>query len=377
MKKIGILGGYGKVGVVATRHLAKLDDIEMLVAGRNEEAALTAAIELESAYGNNNGKSFQGIGVDVHEPESLSAFCSQCDVVLNCTGPTALIGDVVARAAICNGAHFVDPGGYDYVLDQLADLRNEIEEKRLSVCFAAGIVPGISASLPMVAAADFTRIDSLDCYFAGEDTWSYGSAFDMTCGMNELSQLGPCMISKGTEKKLPLSRRVIHFPTLPTPMGSSMAQPFYTKEFKRVAQSVGGKEARCFWVNTGLAFFLVLSTVRLFKLFRSGSQIDRSARMLCRASDFDGRRRESKGYMLCAVINGFCEGKNVTRTYWLHFPDSYTGTGLAAGMVAQKIVERGDGVGTMGFFPEMFDASEVLEVLQDEGINMQVQEGGV
>lgn len=377
MKKIGILGGYGKVGTVAARHLAKVDGIELLIAGRNEGAALNAAIELESDYSDKSGKSFQGGAVDVYDPVSLSAFCEQCDVVLNCTGPTALIGDVVARSAILNGAHFVDPGGYDYVLEQLDDLRDEAAEKGLNICIAAGIVPGISASFPALAVADFTEIHSLDCYFAGEEAWSYGSAYDMTCGMHELSQLGPCMICKGKEQKLPFPERVIHFPTLPKPMGSSLAQPFYTKEFQRVSKNIRADELRCFWVNTGPAFFLALGAVRLFKLYRSGSQIERSAKMLCRASAMDVKRRTSKGYMLCTVIKGLCDGIESTRTYWLHFPDSYTGTGLASGLMAQKIAEAPKDESVMGFFPDMIDAREVLSVLEENGIRMHMKKGGV
>ncbi|WP_320175460.1 saccharopine dehydrogenase NADP-binding domain-containing protein [Maridesulfovibrio sp.] len=377
MKKIGILGGYGKVGSVAADHLAKIDGVELLIAGRNESAALNAAIELESNYANESGKSFQGIGVDVHDPSSLAAFCEQCDVVLNCTGPTALIGDVVARSAILNGAHFVDPGGYDYVLDQLEDLRDKAAEKNLNICFAAGIVPGISALLPALAAADFTEVHTLNCYFAGEDSWSYGSAYDMTCGMHELSQLGPCMIYKGEEQKLAFPERVIHFPTLPEPMGKSLAQPFYTKEFKRFCKHIAAEEARCFWVNTGLAFFLALGAVRLFKLYRSGSQIERSAKMLCRASAMDGKRRPPKGYMLCTVIKGICDGTQKTKTYWLYFPDSYTGTGLASGLMAQKIAEAPSEKSVMGFLPDMVEASEILSVLENEGIRLQVKAGGI
>ncbi|WP_415717921.1 saccharopine dehydrogenase NADP-binding domain-containing protein [Maridesulfovibrio sp.] len=377
MKKIGILGGYGKVGSVAANHLAKIDGVELLIAGRNEGAALNAAIELEGSYADESGKSFQGIGVDVNDPAALDAFCGQCDVVLNCTGPTALIGDVVARTAILNEAHFVDPGGYDYVLDQLKDLRDKAAEKSLKICLAAGIVPGISALLPALAAAEFTEVHSMDCYFAGEDSWSYGSAYDMTCGMHELSQLGPCMICKGEEQKLPFPERFIHVPTLPEPMGKSLAQPFYTKEFQRVCKGIDADESRCFWVNTGPAFFLALGAVRLFKLYRSGSQIERSAKLLCRASAMDGKRRPPKGYMLCTVITGVRDWIKETKTYWLYFPDSYTGTGLASGLMVQKIVEDQSEKSVMGFFPDMVEAAEVLSVLESEGISLQVKAGGV
>ncbi len=203
-------------------------------------------------------------------------------------------------------------------MDQLEDLRDKAAEKALNICFAAGIVPGISASLPALAAADFTEIYSMDCYFAGEDSWSYGSAYDMTCGMHELSQLGPCMICKGEERKLSFPERVIHFPSLPEPMAIVWLSLFTLRNSKGCVSASTRMNHVVFGLIPDLpSFWLWVLSVYSIVPFR---QSDRAlCKMLCRASAMDGKRRPPKGYMLCTVIKGICDGIKETKTYWLYF----------------------------------------------------------
>lgn len=372
MQRVGIVGGYGKVGTVVSRFLAEESGLELRIGGRNSEAAKAAACELEAEH---PACRCVGCEVNVFDAESLVDFCSDCDIVVNCTGPTALVGDRVARTAVAVGAHFVDPGGYEYVLSLLDDLRSEMDDKGLVFCFAAGIVPGLSGSLPMAVARSFSRVRSLRSYFAGEDTWSYGSAYDMTCGMQELRQQGPCRMQRGRVERLPFHERYLHLARLPKPMGRRFAQPFFTQEFNRVASSIGCDDARCFWANTGPAFSLTLGVVRLFRLYGSPEQIDRSARWLCRAASRDARRSSGSGYLLSVIVGGECDGAERTRTGWLHFPDSYTGTGLAAAMMTRKLVREPPVKAEAGFFPDMMDPDEAVSVLGEAGIFMQTVEG--
>ncbi len=374
MKKVAMLGGYGKVGSVAASYLMQQGDVDLFICGRNFQAALSVATKLTTTPKKNTEQltgSCKPYQIDIQDPKALRSLLSSCDVVVNCTGPTALIGDTVARAAIESNCHMVDPGGYDYVIELIRDLEGEVAERKLQLCFAAGIVPGISASLPLSMAKGFSQIFSIKSYSAGEDVWSYGSMYDMVCGMGELKELGASQAENRKRLPLPLSERFVHFPVLPEPFGKSIAQPFYTKEFERVVKQTEAFSGKCFWVNSGPLFSATLSLVRLTGCYRYPSLVDLSARLLCRVSALDNKRKNTKGYMLVTQMTGVHDGKISTTEGILRFPDSYTGTGLASAMMALRIVTgKSKHVGIKSF-PEMIKPKIVLATLQEQGITVE------
>lgn len=378
MKQIAILGGYGKVGMVAASYLVKKGGVDLYICGRNYQSASKAVEKLErlaEEQGNIQDVQCRPYQVDIQRSDSLRSLLSTCDVVVNCTGPTALIGDKVARVAIDADCHMVDPGGYDYVIELIKDLEDVVKDKKLQLCFAAGIVPGISASLPLLMAKQFSQIFSLNSYFAGEDVWSYGSMYDMVCGMGELNELGASQAKNKKRIPLPVSERFVHFPQLPDPVGKSIAQPFYTKEFERVVKDTEAFLGKCFWVNTGPAFSATLSLMRMLRCYRSPALTDLAARLLCRVSAWDGNRRTSKGYMLVTNITGVQDGAVSSVQGTLRFPDSYTGTGLATAMMAHRIVTGASKASGIGSFPKMIPPKAVIDVLREEGIEMELREG--
>ncbi|MFA9394163.1 MAG: saccharopine dehydrogenase NADP-binding domain-containing protein [Halodesulfovibrio sp.] len=374
MKKVAILGGYGKVGSVAASYLMQQGDADLYICGRNFQAASNTVAKLTTVSRNNTEKapaSCKPYQVDIKDPKALRSLLSTCDVVVNCTGPTALIGDTVARAAVESDCHMVDPGGYDYVIELIRDLEDEVAKRKLQLCFAAGIVPGISASLPLSMAKKFSQIFSIKSYFAGEDVWSYGSMYDMVCGMGELKELGASQAENRKRTPLPFSERFVHFPVLPEPFGKSIAQPFYTKEFERVVKQTKAFSGKCFWVNTGPLFSATLSLVSLTGCYRHPYFTDLSARLLCRVSALDNKRKNTKGYMLVSTITGVHDGKVSTTEGILRFPDSYTGTGLASAMMAHRIVTGKSKHLGIKSFPEMMEPKIVLATLQEQGITIE------
>lgn len=381
MKKVAILGGYGKVGFVAAKYLMKQGGAEIYICGRSFIAASEKAAQIVASVPHDS--EIEGecrpYEVDIQDAAALRTLLTMCDVVVNCTGPTALIGDTVARAAIESDCHMVDPGGYDYVIEKIKDLEEEVVKRKLQVCFAAGIVPGISASLPLQMASEFSHVTEIKNYFAGEDVWSYGSMYDMVCGMGELKALGPCEVKNKRLLPLPLSERYVHFPQLPEPVGRSIAQPFYTKEFERVIKQTGSYSGKCFWVNTGPMFSAALSLVRLARCYSNPRIADISARILCKASALDNRRKNPLGYMLFSEVTGIQNGEMKTTIKVLRFPDSYTGTGLAAAMMAHRIVIGKAKKSGVGNFAEMLPPDQVLTILEEEGIVAEgvVQKGDV
>src|SRR5258706_16420284 len=97
--KVVVLGGYGNFGAVIAAMLARDARFQVIVAGRDGEAAARAAERIGAT----------GARLDAQDPE-LSAHLSRCeaDLVISTAGPFQGQDYAVARAALACGAHYID-----------------------------------------------------------------------------------------------------------------------------------------------------------------------------------------------------------------------------------------------------------------------------
>ncbi|WP_187282838.1 saccharopine dehydrogenase NADP-binding domain-containing protein [Streptomyces sp. MS191] len=129
---IGVLGGYGAVGVAAARVLTAGGGLRLRIGGRDAEAAARCAAAL--------GGAAAGVAADALDDDSLGRFVHGCDVVLNCAGPAYVLGDRPRRAAAAAGADYVD------VMDGSGPGGAPAGEG--TVVLSAGVAPGLSGLLP-------------------------------------------------------------------------------------------------------------------------------------------------------------------------------------------------------------------------------------
>ena len=128
---IGVIGATGMVGAAVAERLHSAG-LPILLGGRRRSSInhpTHADIEITQ--------------VDITDSVSLDAFCRSCSIVVNCAGPSYRILDTVARTALSNGAHYVDPAGDDPVYTRLE--RPPGPQKAAVV--SAGLLPGVSAML--------------------------------------------------------------------------------------------------------------------------------------------------------------------------------------------------------------------------------------
>lgn len=92
---------------------------------------------------------------------SLENFCSGCDIVINCAGPTYKIGDRIAVVANRNGSDYVDIFGGGYLEYQL--YKECIEGKNYKI-FAAGSMPGFSGIALKWLISKFDIIQKIKVY---------------------------------------------------------------------------------------------------------------------------------------------------------------------------------------------------------------------
>ncbi|CAK1541229.1 unnamed protein product [Leptosia nina] len=137
-----IFGASGYTGrfVVSEmlRICQKYPNIKWAIAGRSKEK-----LEATLQYAKNNGENISGIEIitaDAENDESLKAMCSQCKIVMNCSGPFLKYGDALVKAAIDCKTHYIDVCSEGMFLDQvLAKYDAMAQEANVFVINACGM----------------------------------------------------------------------------------------------------------------------------------------------------------------------------------------------------------------------------------------------
>jgi saccharopine dehydrogenase (NAD+, L-lysine forming) len=148
--KTMVIGGYGTVGKAICQILARHDETQLVVAGRNAEKASQLANELGG----------EGRTCDVTDRDSLRTSFEDIDLVVNSfAGPFTGIPLDVPEVALECGVHYADvAGAFDYS-DRLLDLSGRAQEKGLTFITGLGANPCLAS---LLITREASRLDSLD-----------------------------------------------------------------------------------------------------------------------------------------------------------------------------------------------------------------------
>lgn len=193
-----IYGATGFTGKLIAQEAAGRG-LRPVIAGRNPSAveALSAELELEA----------RTFGID--SVASVAANLEGIDLVLNCAGPYAPMGDTVVRACISRGAHYLDICGEPEVLEQYLAHRDEAAASGSVIVPAVGydVVP--SDTLAKSLAERMPDAVDLQLAFFGNGEGSAGSAKTVMGMMSD-----KCKVRRnGKIEKVPLAyrRQLVHF----------------------------------------------------------------------------------------------------------------------------------------------------------------------
>ena len=92
--RIGIIGASGAVGRVVTNVLAQTEGVTLVLGGRHPLP------DLQAAAGERGRARIETTAVDVLDAKALDRFANGLSVVVNCAGPSYMIGDRIARVAL-------------------------------------------------------------------------------------------------------------------------------------------------------------------------------------------------------------------------------------------------------------------------------------
>ncbi|MFO7594776.1 MAG: saccharopine dehydrogenase NADP-binding domain-containing protein [Desulfocurvibacter africanus] len=356
--RIGIMGGRGRVGSECLDYLLRETSHDIVIGGRTRP-------EEESLWNRDGGRvSFlQG---DLTRNDYLAGFCGACDIVVNCAGPSALIKDRVALAALEQGAHYVDPGGHNPLYHALTARRGELEAKRLIFVLATGILPGLSELFPIhETGSRFDVIDSLDYQYIGRDRWTRASAYDIAWGVGNIGHGEASLVyENGQPKEVNLLTSGITV-RLPPPLGKQKLYPVFREELREFVEKRGIRQARVHGNNWGLGVSLATILVRLAGWYKTERQLWQSAGLIARGARWD-LRGKAPGFMLHLVAQGSQNGRHGTVTSTLFLEDTYRATGICAGIAARMVAEGSLAPGRF-WASQLPDAGAFMRLFLEQG----------
>lgn len=253
MTRVAVVGATGVVGRAAVRMLTRLG-IDALRLGARDETRIDLAALPDGA---------EWRRVDADDPDSLARYCAGTRLVLNCAGPSYLVKDRVARAALAAGSDYVDVSG-DGPAHHLLAGSPLLGAERIAV-LSAGMLPGLANVVPRLLADDL-RGARLDVYAGGIEPFAAASAADLALSLDSSGDgehwygetLAAWSGGRRRRNALPL-RENVEIPGFP---GAVTAMPFLTADAERMARAAGLTDLHWYNVFVGSALRLTLTRLR-------------------------------------------------------------------------------------------------------------------
>ncbi|NTJ68394.1 DUF4166 domain-containing protein [Agrobacterium rhizogenes] len=166
LKKILVLGGYGGFGARLSRRLAG-DGFEVLVAGRNLEAAKVLAARLPNAIAlqaDRNGDIAEILGK--YQPFLL----------IDAAGPFQHSDDRVPRACIKAGVHYIDLADARDFAGAIGSLDGQAKTAGVTVISGASSVPALSGAVVADLVKDMEEVRSIEMSISASNRATAGAS---------------------------------------------------------------------------------------------------------------------------------------------------------------------------------------------------------
>ena len=170
MKRILIIGGYGNFGRFIARFLAREDNIQLIIGGRNKDKAKALAVELPAT----NTPKTARIDIKQGLPQSLSAI--KPDIVIHTSGPYQGQSYHVAQACIDQGCHYIDLADARNFVAGIETLDSAAKEKSVVICSGASSVPCLTSAIIDEYIDEFGTLEKLDYAIATAQNTERGLA---------------------------------------------------------------------------------------------------------------------------------------------------------------------------------------------------------
>jgi saccharopine dehydrogenase-like NADP-dependent oxidoreductase len=163
MKKVIVLGGYGNFGKRIVENLTSIEDITVLIAGRNlsKSAALVANLE------NTSAAKLEPLVIDIFADDFKDQLATLYPyLVIHTSGPFQGQDYRVPKACIECGAHYIDLADDRRFVCDISELDNEAKDKGVLIVSGASSVPGLSSAVVERYQNQFSSIEFINLAIA-------------------------------------------------------------------------------------------------------------------------------------------------------------------------------------------------------------------
>lgn len=335
---IGLVGCGGAVGSAAAEFLT--------------EGGIRLRGGRRRVQGRHDG-CFEIMAVDAEDCHALARFCDGCRVIVNCAGPSFLIGDRVARAAAAAGSDYVDAFGGGR-LERL--LASWAEPDGPAFIVSAGVFPGLSGLLPRwLARQDFDQVERLRVFAGGREHCTPAGGADVL--LSALDGFGTPGAVWAKDCVLAGAAPALENAEIPGFPGRVHAQPFLSREMERIAGALGLAGAE--WYNVTPSPLIPEAIARACGRLEGGENLAEAVAELVRIADLEMAGR-APYYVMAAEMAGRRQGRAASRRVVLRAADSYRLSGAVAALAALHLLEGKTAAG-MYRAAELLDPERVVE----------------
>lgn len=163
IKKIIVLGGYGNFGKRIVKNLASINNITILIAGRNLSKSSALIAELKAA----SHAHLEPLVVDVFADDfnqQLSEISPY--LVIHTSGPFQGQDYRVPKACIECGAHYIDLADDRRFVCDISELDKKAKDRGVLIVSGASSVPGLSSTVVEHYQNQFSVIESINLAIA-------------------------------------------------------------------------------------------------------------------------------------------------------------------------------------------------------------------
>ena len=314
---IGIIGGYGNIGIEAA-DIIKTNSSEMIrVAGRNISKVSQRAKELFAS-----DKWFQ---IKESSSNEWKDFIKGCRLVLCSAELGNETVECINRIA----------GELDCPIVYLG-INLPKQEAEGKFIYGAGSIPGLSGIIPQYLAQDFDSVASIDFYYGAKGTFTYTAAKDYMDGVFNNSNRSMVMWKYG--KLLPYVPAEVEKTNMYicNEIENMRCFPYFDDESEYLCQKYGLSEGRWHMCISGE------NTLKVLERARYDYQVnkDKTLRNICRASKMDCFGTTGITKFVCSIA-GMVSNEVIEKSLLLTSSNPSRLTGSVAAATVLTILEMG------------------------------------
>jgi len=353
-KAISVLGATGYTGRLIVRELQQRG-VAVVAAARNHDKLQQLVME---------GRNLESLVADVHDPASLDRLAQRSRVIINTVGPFIDHGEPVVRAAISNGAHYLDTTGEQPFMKAMLVHDQWAQRQHVAVVCAQAFEVAVTDCAAAVAADGFHDITSVQVTYLMPAHASQGTQRTMLRMLQS-----PGYAYRGGEEIEERPAAYTCRVAFPPPIGRVAAVSFPSAEVITIPRHLPTREVRTLMVVPRLAARLTVVGAPLLRALLRTPLERLAARLVGDGTRGpDEQTRATDAFHIAVEVRGVRAGAATQRRLLLRGCDPYGLTAVIAAYGAQQMCADGyDRAGVLA--PAVaFAPRELLDHLREFGL---------